>query len=66
VGLGVKRAFDDISSSVAGLSFPLDKPIHIAGQEKRHERFHLQFDPTLAPKGKNAVIVYYEPIMITA
>jgi len=61
VGLGVKRAFDDISSSVAGLSFPLDKPIHIAGQEEKNMNvFIYNFDPTLAPKGKNAVIVYYE------
>jgi phytoene dehydrogenase-like protein len=60
VGLGVKRTFDAIPSSVGGLSFPLDKPIIIAGKEEKSMNvFIYNFDPTLAPTGKNVVIVYY-------
>jgi phytoene dehydrogenase-like protein len=60
VALGVKRAFDDIPSSVGGLTFPLDKPINIAGkEEKAMNVFVYNFDPTLAPKGKNVIVVYY-------
>jgi phytoene dehydrogenase-like protein len=60
VGLGVKRTFDDMPSSVGGLSFPLDKPIDIAGKEEESMNvFIYNFDPTLAPKGKNVVVVYY-------
>ena len=33
VGLGVKRAFDDVPSSVGGYSFLLNKPITIAGEK---------------------------------
>ena len=54
VGLGVKRTFNDIPSSVGGLSFPLDKPINIAGKEEKSMNvFIYNFDPTLAPKGKS-------------
>jgi phytoene dehydrogenase-like protein len=61
VALGVKRAFDDIPSSVGGLSFPLDKPIYVAGKEEKKMTVYIyNFDPTLAPKGKNVLIVYYE------
>jgi phytoene dehydrogenase-like protein len=61
VALGVKRTFDDIPSSVGGLSFSLNKPINIAGKEEKNlTAFIYNFDPTLAPKGKNVVTVYYE------
>ncbi len=61
VGLGVKRTFDDIPSSVGGLTFRLNKPINIAGKEEKNMTvFIYNFDPTLAPKGKNVVVVYYE------
>jgi phytoene dehydrogenase-like protein len=61
VGLGVKRAFDEIPSSVGGLRFPLNKPINIAGKEEKNMNvFIYNFDPTLAPKGKNVVVVYFE------
>jgi phytoene dehydrogenase-like protein len=61
VGMGVKRTFDDIPSSVGGLNFLLDKPITIAGkEEKRMNVFLYNFDPTLAPAGKSVVVVYYE------
>jgi phytoene dehydrogenase-like protein len=60
VGLGVKRAFNEIPSSVGGLSFPLDKPINIAGKEEKSlNALIYNFDPTLAPAGKNVVVVYY-------
>jgi phytoene dehydrogenase-like protein len=59
IGLGVARPFDDVSS-VAGINFPLDKPITVAGQE--HKRLGMQiynFDPTLAPKGKTVLKVQF-------
>jgi|WetSurMetagenome_2_1015567.scaffolds.fasta_scaffold46244_2 phytoene dehydrogenase-like protein len=61
VALGVKRTFDDIPSSVGGYSYPLKKPISIAG--KKEEKINLMvynFDPTLAPKGKTVMVVSYE------
>jgi phytoene dehydrogenase-like protein len=60
IGLGVARSFDNIPSSVAGMSFPIDKPVTIAGQE--HKRLSVQiysFDPTLAPKGKTVLKVQF-------
>lgn len=60
VGLGVRRTFDDMPSSVAGTSFPLDKPVTVAG--KKHERLGVHiynFDPSLAPKGKTALKVMF-------
>jgi phytoene dehydrogenase-like protein len=59
IGLGVARSFDNVSS-VVGMSFPLDKPITVAGQE--HKRLGVQiysFDPTLAPKGKTVLKVQF-------
>lgn len=60
IGLGVARTFDDIPSSVEGLTFHLKEPIIIAGKE--HKLFSVQiynFDPTLAPEGKTVVRVYF-------
>ena len=58
--LGVKRTFSDIPSSENGLNFPLAKPIDIAGKERNGMNvFIYNFDPTLAPEGKNLVVVYY-------
>jgi phytoene dehydrogenase-like protein len=60
IGLGVARSFDDVPPSVVGMSFPLDKPVTIAGQE--HKRLGVQiynFDPTLAPKGKTVLKVQF-------
>jgi phytoene desaturase len=59
IGLGVARSFDNVSS-VAGMSFPIDKPITVAGEEQK--RLGLQiynFDPTLAPKGKTVLKVQF-------
>ncbi len=61
VGLGVRRTFDDIPSSVAGINFPLDKSLTIAG--KKHQRLGAQiynFDPKLAPKGKTVLRVMFD------
>ncbi len=61
VGLGVNRSFDDVPPSLNGLSFPLKKPIIIAGKEQPVMRVLVyKFDPTLAPKSKNVVVVAYE------
>ncbi|MFC1905579.1 phytoene desaturase family protein [Chloroflexota bacterium] len=60
IGLGVARKFDDVPSSVEGLTFPLEKPVTIAGKE--HKTLSVQiynFDPTLAPEGKTVVRVYF-------
>jgi phytoene dehydrogenase-like protein len=60
IGLGVARTFDDIPSSTEGLTFPLDEPLVIAGEV--HDSLGVQifnFDPTLAPKGKTVIRVYF-------
>jgi len=60
IGLGVAHSFDNVPSSVAGISFPIDKPVTIAGQE--HKRLGVQiynFDPTLAPKDKTVLKVQF-------
>ncbi len=60
VGMGVARTFDDMPPSVAGLSYPLDEPVTIAGKE--HKRLGVQiynFDPTLAPEGKTVLKVQF-------
>jgi len=60
VGLGVNRSFGDIPSSVGGLSYPLNKPITIAGKEENSLNVLIyNFDPTLAPAGKNVIVVSY-------
>ena len=60
VGLGVKRSFADVPSSVAGISYPLDKPITVAGKKHRRLGVHIyNFDPTMAPKGKTALKVQF-------
>jgi phytoene dehydrogenase-like protein len=61
VGLGIKRTFEDVSSSVGGYSYPLKKPITVAGkQEKNINMLVYNFDPALAPAGKTVVVVSYE------
>jgi phytoene dehydrogenase-like protein len=60
IGLGVARKFDDVPSSVGGLTFPLEKPVTIAGRE--HKILNVQvynFDPTLAPEGKTLIKVQF-------
>jgi len=61
VSLGVARELDDLPDSIGGLTYPLDKPVTVAGKEERTICVRsYNFDPTLAPKGKNVVIVQYE------
>ncbi len=61
IALGVNRSFDDVPPSIGGLRFPLDKPIVIAGKEKKEMNVRAyNFDPTLSPAGKNVVVVQWE------
>jgi phytoene dehydrogenase-like protein len=58
IGLGVNRRFDDIPSSIGGLSFPLDPPVTITGKErKRLTVLIYNFDPTFAPEGRTTLVV---------
>jgi phytoene dehydrogenase-like protein len=60
VGLGVARSFNDITSSVAGIQYPLDKPVTIAGKEHKGLGVLIyNFDPTLAPAGKTVLKVQF-------
>jgi phytoene dehydrogenase-like protein len=60
VGLGINRSFEDVPASIGGLSFPLEKPVIIAGEEKRGMNLLVyKFDPTLSPEGKNVAHVAY-------
>jgi len=58
VSLGVARDLSDLPHMV---SFPLDKPVTIAGQmRERMNVKHFCYDPTLSPKGKSAVVVMFD------
>jgi phytoene dehydrogenase-like protein len=60
IGLGVARLFDDVPPSVVGISFPLDKPVTVAGQENKRLGVQIyNFDPALAPKGKTVLKVQF-------
>jgi phytoene dehydrogenase-like protein len=60
VGLGIKRKFENIPSSIGGYSYPLKKTISIAGKEEKSINLLIyNFDPTLAPAGKTAVVVLF-------
>ena len=60
IALGVNRAFDDVPPSSNGLNYPLVKPIDIAGKPRKNINVLIyNFDSTLAPKGKNLVVVQY-------
>ncbi len=53
---GIRRTFEEVSSSIVGMNIPLIEPIKIG--DYTHERASLQiynFDPTLAPKGKTLI-----------
>ena len=61
VSLGVARKLPELPASVSGLTFPLDKPITIGPkQEKTICVRSYCFDPTLAPEGKEILVVQYE------
>jgi len=70
IGLGVNRSFDDIPKIISGLVIELEKPVKIAGEERKSlsVRIH-NFDPSLAPAGKTVLTVmfmsnynYWEPL----
>jgi phytoene dehydrogenase-like protein len=57
VMLGVAR---DMSKEPARLNYELEKPIMIAGEERKWlSVIHHSFDPTAAPPGKSAMEVWY-------
>jgi phytoene dehydrogenase-like protein len=61
IGLGVTGRFEEIPPSVAGLSFPLETPIIVAGKE--HPRLNVltySYDPSLAPEGKTVLKVQFD------
>jgi phytoene dehydrogenase-like protein len=60
IGLGVARKFDEVPSSLNGLSFLLEKPVTIAGRERETLNVKMyNFDPTLAPEGKTVLRVKF-------
>ena len=61
IGLGVNRSFEEMPQIVSGFAFPLDKPVVIAGEERKWLSVRLHnFDPTLAPEGKSLLTVMIE------
>jgi phytoene dehydrogenase-like protein len=57
VAMGVAR---DMSKEPPRLTYELEKPINIAGEERKWlSVIHHSFDPTMAPPGKSAVEVWY-------
>jgi phytoene dehydrogenase-like protein len=60
VALGVNRKFDDVPPTIDGFRYPLRKPCTVAGKERTFLNLHLyNFDPTLAPPGKNVAVVAF-------
>jgi phytoene dehydrogenase-like protein len=61
VALGVNRKFDDVPPTIDGFRYPLRKPFTVAGKERTTLNLnHYSFDPTLAPPGKNVVVVAFQ------
>jgi phytoene dehydrogenase-like protein len=61
VALGVNRKFDDVPATINGFRYPLKKPCTVAGKERTTLNLRLyNFDPTLAPPGKNVAVVAFE------
>jgi phytoene dehydrogenase-like protein len=61
VGLGVADPVREIPPTIAGLSFPLETTVTIAGKE--HDRLNVRtysWDPALAMEGKTVAIVQFE------
>ncbi len=58
IGLGVKRKYDEIPQMIEGLVPVLDSPVRLCGKEVGYFTAHFcNFDATLAPSGKTAVIL---------
>jgi len=61
VALGVNRKFDDIHPSINGFTYQLKQPFKVAGIEQNSLNLRIyNFDPTLAPPGKNVAVVSFE------
>jgi phytoene dehydrogenase-like protein len=61
VALGVNRNFDDVPPAINGFRCPLRKPYTVAGKERTTLNLHhYSFDPSLAPPGKNVVVVAFD------
>ena len=61
IGLGVKRTFEDLPPLVAGLTFPLEKPLSIGNREHKTLTVRIyNYDPSFAPAGKTALNVEIE------
>ncbi len=61
VSLGIEGELEDLPLSLGGLTYPLDTPVRIAGKEEKTLTVRsYRFDPTLAPAGKNVLVVQYE------
>ena len=61
VALGVNRSFEDLPKTVAGLTFPLDKPIKVGGKEHSRLGVHVyNHDSSFAPAGKTVLAVMFE------
>ncbi len=61
VALGVNRKFEDVPPSINGFSYPLKKPIMVAGKAENNLNLRLyNFDPALSPPGKNVAVVAFE------
>jgi phytoene dehydrogenase-like protein len=61
VSLGVDRRFDDIPQSVSGFSFPLRETVMVGDKMRDRLPVHIyNQDPTMAPMGKNSIIIMLE------
>jgi len=61
IALGVAGKCDEVPTCVGGYTFPLEKPITVAGKE--HQRLGVlsfSFDPNLAPEGKTVLKVQFD------
>jgi phytoene dehydrogenase-like protein len=60
ISLGISRPFNEIPASVAGLVFPLQEPLTVAGKENKWMGvLPYSFDPSLAPAGKTVLRVQF-------
>ena len=61
IALGVNRRFDEIPQSVSGFSFPLREPVVLGDKLRDRLPVHIyNQDPTMAPEGKNSIIIMLE------
>ncbi len=55
ISLGVARPLEEMPPGLVAEVFPLDEPLTIAGRGYKWLGGHKNFDPSLAPEGKNRV-----------